>query len=156
MSYVEDPFVQATLTFIFTSEQVYGAIATLLVAQACTLIVLFVSIPAEFRSTFLTTETTSQYFYNRFEAVTSDRQRDCIFTFHRSRWVLITNLKEWLNERLPHWVEESPAWFDDHAKASIPDDMVDDLELLARIRGEEIERRIQQKRRSSIDAFFSK
>ena len=46
-------------------------------------------------------------------------------------------MKAWLNARLPDWLEEDD-WLTAHAKANIPDDLIEDKELLAEIRGDDV------------------
>ena len=43
-----------------------------------------------------------------------------------------------------------PPWFDDYHKSIIPDDMVDDPTMLARIRGKNVEELKKARRRSSF------
>ena len=59
------------------------------------------------------------------------------------------DVRIWLSERLPVWIDDEDEWFDDYTKSIIPDFLVDP-EILQEIRGENVERLISERMSVSL------
>ena len=59
-------------------------------------------------------------------------------------------VKEWLNSRLPIWLDEHPHWFDDQKMSIIPEDLVEDPALLVRVRTKNVNGIIEGRRKSAL------
>jgi hypothetical protein len=150
LAHVEDEEVQASLPYVFSSEQVYGSIGALSVLQLISFIALLTIIPSKYRSTFYSLKTGSQFCCELFQNTSEDSAKIKVFTKYKGHWEPIeSEVRVWLNERLPTWIDESPEWFDDQVKSMIPDELVDDKAILIKIRSTEVEN-IRESRRSSI------
>ena len=133
-----------------TATQVYGMIGALCALQVCTFVVFLKSIERKYRRTFFTFETGNTCQEESFLKSTKEAIKIYIFTLNRHKWKLIEpQVKSWLNDRLPIWLQTEPEWFSAAVKASIPDDMVSDPAILAPIRGKEVVA-IVEKRRASV------
>mmetsp|Transcript_11554 Transcript_11554/g.23708 ORF Transcript_11554/g.23708 Transcript_11554/m.23708 type:complete len:612 (+) Transcript_11554:234-2069(+) len=82
------------------------------------------------------------------------------FSYREELWrpFIEDEVRDWLNTvALPKLVlslAHTP-WFDDYHKSIIPDDMVDDPSMLARIRGKKVEELKKARRRSSLGALVT-
>ena len=74
---------------------------------------------------------------------------------HKWEYKIGAEVKAWINERLPLWLEEPPEWFDDYKRSIIPDDFVTDPEILVRLRTNNVKKIIEQRRRSSLGDIFA-
>eukprot|EP00519_Triparma_laevis_P013538 CAMPEP_0182490554 /NCGR_PEP_ID=MMETSP1321-20130603/376_1 /TAXON_ID=91990 /ORGANISM="Bolidomonas sp., Strain RCC1657" /LENGTH=336 /DNA_ID=CAMNT_0024692759 /DNA_START=1397 /DNA_END=2407 /DNA_ORIENTATION=- len=156
LSYVEDDEeAKATLSSIYSSEQIYGVLVTLAGVQMCSFATFLYIIPSQYRQTFLSTETATQFTCRKFKS-TSDDHLKMTFTFcgHQSTYAPIKEeVKDWINERLPVWLAEKPEWFDDSFKAMILDEYVEDKAILKKIRTKDIMAIRSARRRSSLGAL---
>jgi len=116
---------------------------TLIVVSACAgqlvAFALFLfTINLDYLATFYDTRTSSRYnidFY--FGAEGDDECRFSIFSNHERIWLPIKDdIKTWLDESLPRWLEESPPWFNDNKRSLIPEWLVEDKTLLSRVQSE--------------------
>ena len=74
-----------------------------------------------------------------------------IFERHKDMWApLFEEVRKWLNDskNLDTWIKEKPEWFNDHVKASILDEFVENPNLLKEMRGAKVQEIM--KRRKSI------
>ncbi|GMI07272.1 hypothetical protein TrLO_g6094 [Triparma laevis f. longispina] len=128
LAYVDDEEVSSSLDFVFMSEQVNGAIGSLVALQTICYISFLAIIEPKYRKTFLGTTTASQMTMAKFQETRDDHVKlEFTFDVHPSLWAPIKDeVKNWVNEALRLWIREQPDWFDDHAKASIPDNFVTD------------------------------
>lgn len=150
LAHVEDEEVQASLPSIFSSEQVYGSIGALSVLQLISFISLLKIMPKKYRSTFYSLKTGSRYCCELFQKTREDSCKIHIFGNCKSYWEPVqSEVRVWLNDRLPTWINESPEWFDDQIKSTIPDELLDNPSILKKIRGAEVEK-IRERRKSSI------
>ena len=62
-------------------------------------------------------------------------------------------MKEWLNDRLPIWLDQQPDWFNATAKATVPDDMITSPALLDEIRGSDVLAVLSSRRDSIIPSL---
>ena len=113
---------------------------------------LLVSMKREYLHTFISTKTGNENAQEMFTKNEDDEQRFWIFGDNRHRWehTIGAEVKAWINERLPMWLEEPPEWFNDHKRSIIPDDFVTDHEILVRLRTNNVKKIIEQRRRSSL------
>ena len=69
---------------------------------------------------------------------------DAIFGSNKNQWKSIYDeVKDWVRQNWPKWMEEKPGWFDDKMRSMIPGDMVpssDDQKQIAAEGGKKIPR----------------
>jgi hypothetical protein len=141
LAHVEDEDVQESLSYVFSSKQVYASIGALSVLQLIIFITLLVIIPSKYRSTFLSFKTGSQFSCESFQNKVGDSLKIDVFNQYKGHWEPIkSDVRVWLNERLPTWLSEAPEWFNDQVKSMIPDELVEDPSILTKIRSTEVEK----------------
>ena len=76
--------------------------------------------------TFFSLETGGQATIRNFRALEDDGLRAAsVFKRNKNQWKSIYDeVKEWVWQNWPKWVEEKPAWFDDKMRSMIPRDMI--------------------------------
>ena len=103
--------------------------------------VFFSSINQGYIHTFFSFETGGQMTIRSFREHEDEGLRaEAIFTNNRSQWKSIyEEVKEWVWQNWPKWIEEKPAWFDDKMRSMIPGDMIpsSDLKQIAAEGGKE-------------------
>ena len=150
LTFIEDDEVKATLDYVFSSDKIYGGLGCLAAVQLLSFALLMSIVPSKIRKTFFSTQTEKQFTCTNFKTAPNDFAKMDTFDVHPTLYAPIKEeLKAWLNERLPVFLEEQPEWFNDQKKAAIPDDFVADPAMLLRIRGVNIEK-IRERRRSSL------
>ncbi|GMH50385.1 hypothetical protein TrRE_jg1133 [Triparma retinervis] len=79
-----------------------------------------------------------------------DEQKFKIFGNHTGKWEykIAKEVKVWLNKQLPIWLDESPEWFNDQKMSILPDDYIEDPEILRRVRTKNVKEIIEQRRAS--------
>ena len=80
-----------------------------------------------------------------FRALEGDGLRaGAVFDVNKNQWKSIyEEVKEWVWQNWPKWMEEKPAWFDERMRSMIPRDMIpssDDLKQIAAEGGKKIPR----------------
>mmetsp|Transcript_2382 Transcript_2382/g.4309 ORF Transcript_2382/g.4309 Transcript_2382/m.4309 type:complete len:531 (+) Transcript_2382:153-1745(+) len=147
LAFIEDDEVRASLSFVFTSEQVYGGLGALTVVQFASFACLLAVIERKYWATFLGTATATEHAVFMFQNSQHDlRKIQNTFEVHPSLWHQIEqDVRFWLNERLPIWIAESPPWFNDQVKAVVPENLVENKTVLARIRGESVRKVIKER-----------
>ncbi|GMI40269.1 hypothetical protein TrCOL_g11552 [Triparma columacea] len=118
---------------------------------------LLVSVKREYLHTFISTKTGNEIAQELFTKNEDDEQRFWIVAKNRHKWEhkIGKEVKAWINEKLPLWLEEPPEWFNDHRRSVIPDDFVTDPEILVRLRTNNVKKIIEQRRRSSLGEIFA-
>jgi hypothetical protein len=118
---------------------------------------LLVSVKREYLHTFISTKTGNESTQEILTKNEEDEQRFWIFQNSRHKWEykIGKEVKAWINEKLPLWLEEPPEWFNDHKRSIIPDDFVIDPEILVRLRTNNVKKIIEQRRRSSLGDIFA-
>ena len=112
---------------------------------------LLLSINRKYLVTFYDTRTGSQYITDRFYNGACDEVKFEILTMNEATWSHIRgDVKTWLEEKLPGWLEEQPPFLTDYNKSVIPEWAVDNKALLSRIRNENVEALLSERRRSSV------
>jgi len=145
-----DAGVDGAQSVKLSAGHVYGLIGGLCALQLFTFSVLLRSMKKGYRRTFFSFKTAAQHCRDIFYLHTEDRLKFSVLEDSRYKWKPIEDeLKEWLKERLPIWLNSQVEWFDAHRKAMIPDDMITDSALLNAIRDEEVVA-IVEKRRASL------
>ena len=88
--------------------------------------VFFSSINQGYIHTFFSFETGGQMTIRNFRSLEDDGLRaDTIFGSNKNQWKSIYDeVKDWVWQNWPKWVEEKPAWFDDRMRSMIPGDMI--------------------------------
>eukprot|EP00520_Triparma_pacifica_P018212 CAMPEP_0118632278 /NCGR_PEP_ID=MMETSP0785-20121206/358_1 /TAXON_ID=91992 /ORGANISM="Bolidomonas pacifica, Strain CCMP 1866" /LENGTH=564 /DNA_ID=CAMNT_0006523035 /DNA_START=84 /DNA_END=1777 /DNA_ORIENTATION=+ len=102
--------------------------------------------------TFLSWQTSCEMYQDLFTEHDEDALRFWIFDANAHKWEykIGEEVRAWLNERLPVWLEEEPEWFNPLRKSWIPDRFVDDKALLLKIRTPNVVKIISERRRSSV------
>ncbi|GMI48419.1 hypothetical protein TrCOL_g4150 [Triparma columacea] len=120
-------------------------------------VTLLVSVKREYLHTFISTKTSNESMQELFTKNEEDEKRFWIFSTNRHKWEdkIGAKVKAWINERLPLWLEEPPEWFNDQKRSIIPDDFVTDPEILVRLRTNNVNKIIEQRRRSSLGDIFA-
>ena len=96
---------------------------------------LLLNVRRTYLSTFYSTKSGNEHIRELFERQTADERRLDILHCNKYKWLpLWEKVKDFINERLPNWVEQQPDWFDDYIKSTIPDEMIEDAWLLSEIR----------------------
>jgi hypothetical protein len=118
---------------------------------------LLVSVKREYLHTFISTKTSRKSSQESFTKNEEDEVRFRIFSSNRHKWEhkIGAEVKAWINERLPLWLEEPPEWFNDHKRSVILDDFVTDPKILVRLRTNNVKRIIEKRRRSSVGDIFA-
>ena len=123
------------------------------VSISASYVMLLSSIKEEYLKTFLSTTTSCEEIQSIFNNNQEDEQKFTILYNSQRKWrhsKTGQHVLEWLNERLPAWLDEEQAWFDDQKKSIINDDMVEDKELLGRIRTKTVKDIIADRRYSTL------
>ncbi|GMI32515.1 hypothetical protein TrCOL_g3266 [Triparma columacea] len=113
---------------------------------------LLLSMNKEYVSTFFSTKTSDKFLQEKFTDFEEDAIRFGVFKCNRYKWEykIGPQVKSWLDERLPVWLENEPEWFDDLRKSQIPDDFVSDPAILVRLRTNNVKAILEERRRSSV------
>jgi hypothetical protein len=137
-----------------------STVVTIMVSACAGMVVsyasLLVSVKREYLHTFISTKTGNESVQEVFTKNEEDEQRFSIFGFNKHKWEhnIGKEVKAWVNERLPLWLEEPPEWFNDQRRSIIcniiPDDFVADPEILVRLRTKNVKKIIEQRRRGSL------
>ena len=123
-----------------------------MVASFC---MLLATMKKEFRRSFVETTTSNRFLQDVFiKEGLPDEQKIEVFTTNVYKWrdVIGEDVKHWVGERLPTWLEEKPEWFNEQKMSVIFDEYVEDKRLLARIRTRRVQdiRESMKRRRSSL------
>jgi len=88
--------------------------------------VFFSNINEGYTHTFFTFETGGQATVRNFRALKDDGLRAAaVFKRNKNQWKSIYDeVKDWVWQKWPEWIEEKPAWFDDKMRHMIPEDMI--------------------------------
>jgi len=130
----------STLTIIMG-----GSCAGLLVTFALFL----ASIERKYVATFFDARTASEFNADKFLNATTDENKFAILAKNEKLWRNIRNdVKDWLAAGIPVWLEEQPTWLTDRYRSLIPEWAVDDKALLSRIRNENVEALLRERRGS--------
>jgi hypothetical protein len=136
-------------------------VTSMMVASCAGMVVsyvsLLVSVKREYLHTFISTKTSRKSSQEVFTKNEEDAERFKIFENNRHKWEykIGAEVKAWINEKLPLWLEEPPEWFDDHKRSIIPDDFVTDPKILVELRTYNVKMIIEQRRRSSLGDIFA-
>jgi hypothetical protein len=130
-------------------------VTTMVIACVGTIIslgTLLLSINKEYVQTFIDTKTGDKSNQELFTDFEEEWRRVLIFDRNRYKWEykIGPQVKSWLDERLPVWLEDEPEWFDDLCKSRIPDDFVSDPAILVRLRTNNVKAILEERRRSSV------
>ena len=127
------------------------------VGMVVSYVTLLTSVKKEYLHTFVSTKTSNEQTQDQFTKNEEDEERFNIFNDNRHKWEykIGSDVKAWINERLPVWLEEEPEWFTDQRRSIIPDEFVTDPGILVRLRTNNVKAIIDQRRRSSIGLIFA-
>jgi hypothetical protein len=126
------------------------------VGMAVSYAALLTSVKREYLHTFMSTKTCNEMSQDLFTKNERDEERFEIFSCNRHKWEYKIGLdvKTWVNERLPVWLEEEPEWFNNQKRSIVPDEFVTDPDILVRLRTKNVRAIIEQRRRSSVGLVF--
>ena len=115
-------------------------------------VTLLLSMNKEYVHTFIGTKTSDKVIQEYFTDFEEDANRFEVFNCNKYKWEykIRPQVKSWLDERLPIWLEDEPEWFDDLKKSLIPDDCVSDPAILVRLRTNNVKAILEERRRSSV------
>ena len=84
-----------------------------------------VTIKRRYIPSFFTTITAKQFRVQLYREALTDSSKINILWYHPSYYENIrTEVKEWVQERWPVWINEEPDWFTDAVRESVPVDMI--------------------------------
>ncbi|GMH92874.1 hypothetical protein TrST_g12083 [Triparma strigata] len=129
---------KASFAYVFSPEVVYGVIDGLGAIQLGKFFLFLRLIGPKYRNTFTSFRTAPQQAQEEFLTFMEPDLKLGIFDRHKSFWAPIAEeVRRWLNDskNLERWIREKPEWFNDHVKANILDEFVDDPKLLNELRG---------------------
>ena len=87
--------------------------------------IFFIIINKGYTYTFVSLEAGGQMTIRNFREHEDDGLRADIFNVNKNQWKSIYDeVKDWVWQNWPKWVEEKPAWFDDKMRSMIPRDMI--------------------------------
>ena len=133
-----------------TKETVMKTMTTCCVGMIVSFVALLCSMKKAYIHTLLSTKTENKHLHDNFTNNEGDEAMFNIFTVNKHKWrkVIGSEVKAWLYTNIPIWLEEQPAWFNEHAMSVIPEDNIDDPEILAHIRTRNVQEMIQERRGS--------
>ena len=146
---VNESSTKETFSYVFSPEQVYGLIGGLGALQILTFF-FFLGLISTYRRTFTSFTTMPQLVQEEFSTFTEPDLKIKIFERHKDMWApLFEEVRKWLNDskNLDTWIKEKPEWFNDHVKASILDEFVENPSLLKEMRGAKVQE-IMKRRKS--------
>jgi hypothetical protein len=113
---------------------------------------LLLSMKQEYRYTFFSVKTGKQYTQEIFTMNSDSERKFKILSKNTHLWkkTIGVQVKSWIGEKLPVWIEEQPEWFNDEKMSLITDDMVEDPAMLVRLRTKNVQGILDQRRRSSV------
>ncbi|GMI40699.1 hypothetical protein TrCOL_g5094 [Triparma columacea] len=113
---------------------------------------LLLSMKKEYRYTFFSVKTGKQYTQEIFTMNSDSERKFKILSKNTHLWkkTIGVQVKSWIGEKLPVWIEEQPEWFNDEKMSLITDDMVEDPAMLVRLRTKNVQGILDQRRRSSV------
>ena len=113
--------------------------------------VFFSNINKGYTYTFFSLETGGQATIRNFRALQDDGLKAAaVFKRNKNQWKSIyEEVKEWVWQNWPKWVEEKPAWFDDKMRSMIPRDIIPNSDDEKQIASEGGKRAVVKMTRSS-------
>ena len=109
------------------SEEAAWAFASVLGgAWVSVFLVFLVLMKKKYRASFFSLQTGNDYFQNFFlKTGNTDQRRASIVKKNRHLWQSIRpQVREWLKENWPRWVEEKPEWFNQVFISNVDDDLL--------------------------------
>mmetsp|Transcript_732 Transcript_732/g.1207 ORF Transcript_732/g.1207 Transcript_732/m.1207 type:complete len:961 (-) Transcript_732:44-2926(-) len=102
----------------------------------------------DYLQTFISPKTSCTHTCNQFTQNDEDEEKFWIFASNRHKWEkrIGEKVKKWLNDSLPIWLDDEPSWFNNAKLSTIPDDMVEDKELLERLKNKNTEISVLRRR----------
>ena len=146
---------------LVVSDGNFGLMLVCCSGLAASYILLLASIEGDYVWTFFDTRTGYKFLGDTFRSETDEEDHLACRKFeilgnNENVWRRHCGeeVKTWLTDKLPVWLEEQPAWFGALEKALIPDWAVTDPDVLANIRDEEVVAIISE--RATGAAFLSR
>ena len=76
---------------------------------------------AEYRRSFVSTESGCEYVVNIFERELEDEGKAYLFEYHRGKWERIRGkVRKWVEESWGMWSDTRPEWFNEGFKRRVP------------------------------------
>ncbi|GMH93689.1 hypothetical protein TL16_g12697 [Triparma laevis f. inornata] len=153
LAYVDSEAGKARgLTMVLDATQVYGLVGGLLVVQVATFVFFLKNINPKFINTFYSTKSGNDFTKEYFLDHDDDEHKILVLNENRNKWVGIKDdIVKWVNDKIPEWNESQPEWWNAQKKASIPDWVVSNPEVLRSIRSEDVVKAVQERRGSIIN-----
>jgi hypothetical protein len=87
--------------------------------------VFFKSIKKEYRHTFVSAKTASEFTMDIFRNSKNDENKSYIFGISKNHWVSIEDdVRKWVESNWERWEEEQPEWFDERRRSQFPVDWI--------------------------------
>jgi len=132
---------EASEKLVYEMSRLWSISYILTAAALFSYFVFFSNINKGYIHTFFSFETGGQATIRNFRAHEDDGLKADIFSNNKNQWKSIyEEVKEWVWQNWPKWMEEKPAWFDDRMRSTIPQDMIpssDDQKQIAAERGKD-------------------
>jgi len=112
-------------------------------------------IEKKYVATFVSTKTSSAHIISKFLENDSDQLKFKILQRNELKWraAIGPQVKTWIAERLPKWLDEKPEWFTNHKRSCVPDWAVDDPKLLVKLRTKKVKDILSERRKSVVAAL---
>jgi hypothetical protein len=135
---------------VWSNEVVWAVMGSSCFCLFMSVIALYCSMDQRFLHTFTSLKCARDYIQTNFKEADDELKFD-VFHCNVYLWLpeIGEDVKAFLTNNLPRLLHESPEWFDSDVKSSIPDELVEDKDILAKIRGKEVQRIIKKRRRKS-------
>ena len=120
----------------WNADTVVATMASACAGIVFSYLVLLCSIKKEYLRSFFSMKTSSKSLQETFTNSTEDKYKIEIFSANRDKWehTIGREVNVWIDEALPVWLEQRPAWFTDERMSIICEDFVTDPVLYAMIR----------------------
>ena len=134
LNYVDDEENTKDMVRVYSKTEVLASIGGLAALQVIAFGGFMLAIDGKYIHTFFSTLSGAQDAHNLFkQPKPEDKLR--VFKNNRMLWIRIApEVRTWLNSNIEEWNETEPAWWTEKMKAIVPDDFVDDPDVLAKIR----------------------
>ena len=136
-----------------SSTQVYGTVGSLCALRVLTSVLFLKTINKEYIHTFVSFRSGDEDIHSIVDKDTDEKVIH-IFRTNRNKWKSKeAQVKAWVNEKLPEWLDSEGEWFTEEKRTWIFYEFIDYPSLLKRIRGEDVVAIISGCRPSIVPSF---
>eukprot|EP00518_Triparma_eleuthera_P003870 CAMPEP_0182456812 /NCGR_PEP_ID=MMETSP1319-20130603/2546_1 /TAXON_ID=172717 /ORGANISM="Bolidomonas pacifica, Strain RCC208" /LENGTH=477 /DNA_ID=CAMNT_0024655133 /DNA_START=284 /DNA_END=1714 /DNA_ORIENTATION=+ len=125
----------ATLGLTQQDEAVRTLAAAVCTGTCVSYVIFLASMESKYRNTFLRALTGKGFLRDEYRNAGTDEAKMFVVSYKESYWrpEVGDEVKEWLQSKLPGWLEEQPEWFDQLRRSQIPDWAIEHPEVLLRL-----------------------